>query len=112
MTRPRITTSISFKPMVPDVPQVAKVMTRSNALSGLMQRLRLSQDCLAAIRMVLPPAMAPYVSAGPVDDEGWTLLAANSAVSAKLRQLQPRLMEALVRKGIKVNTIRVRIQNQ
>jgi hypothetical protein len=44
-----------------------------------------------------------------VDEEGWTLLAPNSAVSAKLRQLQPRLMDALAAKGLKVNAIRVKI---
>jgi hypothetical protein len=31
-------------------------------------------------------------------------------VSAKLRQLQPRLMDALAAKGLKVNAIRVRVQ--
>ena len=70
----------------------------------------MSQACLEAIRASLPPAMAAHVKAGPLDEEGWTLLAANSAVSAKLRQLQPRLIEALAKKGLKVNAIRVRVQ--
>lgn len=96
--------------MVPDVPGVTSVLGRSNALSSLMQRLRMSQDCLEAVRACLPPAMVPYVKAGPIDEEGWTLLAANSSVSAKLRQLQPRLIETLAEKGIQVNAIRVRVQ--
>ncbi|MDE2402214.1 MAG: DUF721 domain-containing protein [Burkholderiales bacterium] len=77
-----------------------------------MQRLEASKRCLEAVRAVLPGALAASVRAGPIDDEGWTLLASNAAVSAKLRQLQPRLMEALLQNGIKVNAIRVRVQTQ
>ena len=102
--------NLSFKPMVPDVPPVTSVLRRSSALASLMQRLKASQDCLEVVRACLQPAMAANVKAGPLDEEGWTLLAANSAVSAKLRQLQPRLVEALAEKGIKVNAIRVRVQ--
>jgi hypothetical protein len=32
-------------------------------------------------------------------------------VSAKLRQLQPRILEALAKKGLKVNAIRVKVQS-
>jgi hypothetical protein len=45
-----------------------------------------------------------------VDDEGWTLLVANAAISSKLRQLQPRLMDTLAQKGLKVSAIRIRVQ--
>jgi hypothetical protein len=62
------------------------------------------------VKPVLPQALASYVKAGPVDEEGWTLLVANTAISAKLRQLQPRLMEALARQGLKINAIRLRVQ--
>lgn len=112
MSRSRFSPTSTYKPMVPDVPQVTKALERSGTLASLMQRLRASQECLAAVQVCLPPAMAPYVKAGPIDEEGWTLLAANAAVSAKLRQLQPRLADALARKGIKVATIRVRVQSQ
>jgi hypothetical protein len=106
----RAFSTLSYRPMVPDVPAVDRALTRSSPLASLMQRLKASQACLEVVRGCLPPAMAPHVKAGPIDDEGWTLLAANSAVSAKLRQLQPLLMEALTRKGLKVNAIRVRVQ--
>lgn len=96
--------------MVPDVPGVNKALHSSEPLANLMQRLRASQACLEAVRSVLPPAMAAHVKAGPLDEDGWTLLAANSAVSAKLRQLQPRLIEALAVKGCKVTAIRVKVQ--
>lgn len=110
MSARRLFHSPNFKPMVPDVPQVTSVLGRANSLSSLMQRLKASQACLEVVRTCLPPAMAAHVKAGPLDEEGWTLLAANSAVSAKLRQLQPRLVEALADKGIKVNAIRVKVQ--
>jgi len=100
----------SHKPYVPDVPGVAAALSRAGPLAGLLQRLEASRQCLEAVRAVLPVAMVAHVRPGPLDDEGWTLLAANSAVSAKLRQLQPRLMDALREKGLKVNAIRVRVQ--
>jgi hypothetical protein len=100
----------TFRPMVPDVPPMARVIARPHSpLASLMQRLQMSEACLAEVRRHLTPAMASQVKAGGVDEEGWTLLAPNSAVSAKLRQLQPRLMDALAAKGLKVNAIRVKI---
>lgn len=110
MSARRFTPTATYKPMVPDVPQVTKVMGRSHQLASLMQRLKMSQACLEAVKASLPPAMAASLKAGPLDEDGWTLLAANAAVSAKLRQLQPRLIEALAEKGLKVNAIRVRVQ--
>lgn len=106
---PRRRTSTQ-QPMVPDVPNVQRALDKSGPLSSLLQRLQASQRCLEAIAPVLPPGLAAYVKAGPLDDEGWTLLVANNAISAKLRQLQPRLMDALTRQGLKVTAIRVRIQ--
>lgn len=98
------------KPMVPDVPPLQAALERAEPLVSLLQRLRASQQCLEAVRPVLPAGLIPHVQAGPLDDEGWTLLVANAAVSSKMRQLQPRLMEALARKGLKVNAIRLRVQ--
>jgi hypothetical protein len=65
----------------------------------------------AAIRPGLPPALAAHVKPGPVDDAGWSLLAANASVAAKLRQLQPRLEELLREKGWQVSAIRVKVQS-
>lgn len=100
----------TYQPLVPDVPRVNQALDRAEPLVSLMQRLLASQRCLEVVRSVLPPAMAAHVKAGPLDESGWTLLAANAAVSAKLRQLQPRLVEALAAKGHKVTAIRVRVQ--
>ncbi|RYY90743.1 MAG: DUF721 domain-containing protein [Chitinophagaceae bacterium] len=94
------------------MPAVTVALSRAEPLVSLLQRLEASKACLEAVRAVLPAALAAHVRPGPLDEEGWTLLAANSAVSAKLRQLQPRLMDALLQKGLKVNAIRVRVQTQ
>jgi len=100
----------TFRPLVPNVPPVREALAQAQPLVSLMQRLQASQACLEVVRAVLPPAVAAYVKAGPIDEEGWTLLVPNSALSAKLRQLQPRLLDALQRKGFKVSAIRVRVQ--
>jgi hypothetical protein len=112
MSARRYTSTSTYKPMVPDVPQVSRALAHSQPLAGLMQRLQVSQACLEAVRACLPPAMATHVKAGPLDEESWTLLAANAAVSAKLRQLQPHLMTALAERGLKVNAIRIRVQGR
>lgn len=77
-----------------------------------MQRLQRSQACLEAVKAVLPPALAAQLQAGPLDDEGWTLLVASPAVSAKLRQSMPHLNDALAEKGLKVNAIRVKVRGR
>ncbi|HEX5313010.1 DciA family protein [Aquabacterium sp.] len=101
----------SFKPLVPDVPSVTRALEQSETMVTLMQRLQASQACLAVAKACLPPALAAYIKSGSIDHEGWTLLAPNAAVSAKLRQLQPRILEALAKKGLKVNAIRVKVQS-
>ncbi len=108
--KPRVHTSIR-KPLVPDVPTVKTALAKSAPLASLMQRLRASQQCLQAIQPLLPLALAAYVQAGPLDDEGWTLLVANNAISAKLRQLQPLMLQVLTEQGLKVTAIRIRIQS-
>ncbi len=107
-----IAPTATLRPMVPDVPRVNRALEQAAPLASLLQRLQASQACLAAVKTCLPPALAAHVKAGPLDDEGWTLLAANAAVSAKLRQLQPRLATALADQGLKVNAIRVKVSSQ
>jgi hypothetical protein len=58
----------------------------------------------------LPLGLAAQVSAGPVDDEGWSILCANAAVAAKLRQLVPHLEQRLRDAGKPVAAIRVKVQ--
>ncbi len=66
------------------------------SLGQLMQRVKASRDCLAAIIADLPDGLRTQVQAGPLDETGWTILAANGSAAAKLRQLLP-IFEARLR---------------
>jgi hypothetical protein len=91
--------------------RLAQALQRSEPLARLGQLLRDSAARFDAIRPCLPAALAPHVKPGPVDDLGWSLLAANASVAAKLRQLQPRLEEVLRERGWQVSAIRVKVQS-
>lgn len=68
-----------------------------------------SAACLAAVRTCLPAGLLPHVQGGPIDAEGWTLLAANAAVAAKLKQLRPRLEAALDQQTCGTRTVRIKV---
>ena len=81
------------------------------SLAALQERVAASQQCMACVKHLIPPAMREHVKAGPIDESSWCLLVSNAAVSTKLRQLQPALLQALTRHGLQVNAIRVKVQN-
>ena len=96
--------------VTPNALPIDEALRRSAPLVRLRQLMQESNARFEAIRPHLPTALAPHVRPGPVDDLGWSLLAANGAVAAKLRQLQPRLEEAVHNAGWQVSAIRVRVQ--
>ena len=98
-------------PVTPDATPLAQALERSEPLARLGQLLRDSAARFDAIRPSLPAALAPHVKPGPVDEFGWSLLAANASVAAKLRQLQPRLEGTLKERGWEVSAIRVKVQS-
>lgn len=83
----------------------------SAPLARLRERLDDSQRRFAAIHDLLPVSLASQVSAGPVDEASWTLLADNSAVASKLRQLQPRFERRLMDRGWPIGATRVRVRS-
>ncbi|MDQ6679738.1 MAG: hypothetical protein M3Y67_02080 [Pseudomonadota bacterium] len=86
-------------------------MGSSVALARLRESVLESNARFEAIRPAIPSAMHGHVKPGPLDVEGWSLLAANPAVAAKLRQLGPRF-EALLRdRGFAVGLVRIKILN-
>ena len=95
-------------PVTPNALRVQDALARSEPLALLQKRLRESNVRFETLRGVLPPAFAQHVKPGPLDAEGWTLLAANTAVAAKLRQLQPRLEEALLEAGWPASALRIK----
>ena len=98
-------------PVTPDALRIEQALQQSAPLVRLRQLMHDSNDRFEAIRPGLPAAMAAYVKPGPVDEAGWSLLAANASVAAKLRQLQPRLEELLRERGWQVSAIRVKVQS-
>ena len=91
---------------------IAEVMRASQALSRLVDRLRESNAMFATILPLLPEALVASVQAGPLDEAGWSLLGANAAVAAKLRQLAPRFEDRLREKGHVVAAIRIKVMPQ
>jgi hypothetical protein len=85
------------------------VLGRSEPLGRLMQRLRESNECFEALRPLLPPALLEQLRPGPLDDQGWSLLVANGAAAAKLRQMLPALEAALLARRGQVTPIRVKV---
>ena len=91
--------------------RLAQALQRSEPLARLGQLLRDSNARFDAIRPCLPAALVPHVKPGPVDELGWSLLAANASVAAKLRQLQPRIEATLKERGWQVSAIRIKVQS-
>lgn len=89
---------------------IADALRASEPLGRLTERLRRSNAMFAAIRGLLPPALTAHVLAGPADDAGWSLLCANAAVAAKLRQLVPHLEQQLRESGHACAAVRVKVQ--
>ena len=89
---------------------IADALRSCAPLARLGERMRLSNACFDAVRPGLPTGLAAHVHAGPVDDEGWSLLCANASVAAKLRQLVPHLEQRLKEGGHVVAAIRIKVQ--
>ncbi|OGB03437.1 MAG: hypothetical protein A3E25_00875 [Burkholderiales bacterium RIFCSPHIGHO2_12_FULL_69_20] len=88
---------------------IGQALAASEPLVMLARRMRDSQDRLAAISPLLPPAMRPHVKAGPIDETGWSLLAGNNAVAAKLRQMLPALEAHLRTRGWEGPPLKVKL---
>lgn len=88
---------------------IAEALRASAPLARLGERMRRSNDYLDIVRPALPAGLATHIHAGPVDDDGWSLLCANASVAAKLRQLVPHLEQRLRDGGHAVAAIRVKV---
>lgn len=102
--------SKTHSPAVPLPVSLDRAIAASDSLTSLAARLRESEQRMAAIAALLPDTLAREVRPGPIDDEGWSLLVSNAAVAAKLRQLLPRLNEALRAGSFRDLPIRVRLR--
>lgn len=98
-------------PSVPNALPIAEALNRSSPLALLRRRLDESARRYAAIQSCIPPLLAPHLTPGPVDEEGWTLIAANAAVAAKLRHLQPRFEGQLLKQGFPALAVRIKVRS-
>jgi hypothetical protein len=96
--------------MTPDPLRIEEAISRSTPLARLQHLMKESQARLAVVRSVVPSALGAHLKPGPLDEDGWTLLVANAAVASKLRQLLPRIQDALRARGMQVTAIRIRVQ--
>jgi len=96
--------------VVPLARPLGESLAGDDTLASLMARIRGSQARLDALADVLPGLLRQHLRPGPLDDDGWTILAANSAVASKLRHLLPTLAETLVAKGWQATSIRIKVQ--
>ncbi len=91
---------------------VIQAVQRAPGLAGLAQLADLSAQCLKTVAPLIPAGMRSGVQAGPLNEGQWCLLAANSAVAAKLRQLVPAFAAHLRTHGHDVQEIRIKISMQ
>ena len=98
-------------PSVPDALRLKDALLQSEPLALLRERIRDSRARFDAVKPCIPTAMLAHVQPGPVDEAGWSLLVANAAVGAKLRQCVPRLEEALKKHGWPTSPIRIKVHN-
>jgi len=94
---------------VPDPLPVAQALSAHEGLTRLGVLMQASNLRMSIVAPALPGAMTRFVKPGPIDEEGWSLLAANAAVAAKLRQLHPRLEGMIAAHGLSPSRIRIKI---
>ena len=110
-TKPLLSSRQGVTSVTPLSVPIARSLAADDGLANLLARVRASQARLDALADVLPGLLRQHLRAGPLDDDGWTILAANAAVAAKLRHLLPMLQEALLAKGWQATAIRVKVQS-
>lgn len=88
---------------------LADALDRSDALTGLLVRVRQSRSWLQAVAHLLPEGVRSEVRAGPLDDKHWVLLVSNAACAAKLRQLLPALQSQLLALGERAVPVRIKV---
>ena len=88
---------------------VLQAVDESPTLAQLSRLARQSASRLALVRPVLPPALRALVQPGAPQPDSWCLLVPHAAAAAKLRQLMPRMIQALDDGGEPVQTIRIKV---
>lgn len=96
----------------PHTRPITEALAANTTLGLLLQRLQEAEARMGTVRQVLPPALRVHVRSGALDETGWNLLVPNGAVAAKLRQCLPAIEEALLVRGWKPTSLRVKVQSE
>jgi hypothetical protein len=95
----------------PHARPINEALAANTALGQLLQRLKEAEARMDTVREALPSSLRAHVRAGVLDETGWNLLVPNGAVAAKLRQCLPAIEQALVVRGWKPTSVRVKVQS-
>ena len=91
---------------------VSDLLDRSDALGrlrvGVQQATALAQD----LARLLPDYLVPNVETGGIQDGTLTLLTGHGALAARLRHLEPGLVNELQQRGWPVKKLKIRISPQ
>lgn len=101
---------MSLRQPAPLTCSMARAIDSCEALGLLMERLARSKACFAVVSPRIPPELLADLRSGPLDDGTWTLLVENAAAASKLRQMVPRLEQALLEALRQPTAIKVRVQ--
>jgi hypothetical protein len=86
----------------------------SETLFLLSKRIALSQACFKAVVASIPIGLRAAIAPGPIEQTAenteWCLLVPSSAAASKLRQMLPNMLVCLEKAGLRVSTIRLKVQ--
>jgi hypothetical protein len=103
--------SRSSPPAGPARPQpLAEVLGRTDAFAALRAGVEQISALERDLAQLLPDYLAASVEPGFVKDGALTLFAAHSALAARLRHLEPRLVAELQQRGWNVRTLAVKVR--
>ncbi len=91
---------------------MSDLLDRSDALARLRVGVRQATALSADLRGLLPDYLVNNVEPGGIQDGVLSVLTRHSALAARLRHLEPGLVEALALKGWPVRKLKIRISPQ
>jgi hypothetical protein len=103
--------SRSSPPAAPRRPQpVAEVLGRTDAFAALRAGVEQIAALERVLAQLLPDYLATSVEPGSIKDGALTLFAAHSALAARLRHLEPRLVADMQQRGWNVRALSVKVR--
>ncbi len=100
-----------FGPLSAYRPQpVSEVLNRTDAFAALRAGVEQVASLQRDLTALLPDYLANHVEPGSIKDGTLTLFAAHNALAARLRQVEPRLLAELQKRGWPVSALRVRVR--